>query len=265
MCCRVVVFGITGSIGTGAEKIISAFPEKFKIVGCSAGKNTELLNTLIGRHSNTVEAVAVKDTENGASVEFDSEKVFYGEKGLLKLLDLKPDKIINAIAGNSGWKITLEAVKRGIPVCLANKESVVIAGYYLGKEITTDRSKIIPIDSEHAALMQIMGKSDLHNVTKVYLTASGGALRNMSSEKMLQADAATALNHPVWNMGAKVTVDSATMLNKGLELIEAYWLFGIEPEKLGVLVHPEVDVHGLEGRRAGAARDVVQEPAQGRR
>jgi 1-deoxy-D-xylulose-5-phosphate reductoisomerase len=242
MCCRVVVFGITGSIGTGAHKIISTFPENFKLVGCSAGKNIDLLNEILVSHSE-IEAVAVKDSEDINKVGFDQAKVFSGEEGLMKLLDLKPDRIINAIAGNSGWKITLEAVKRGITVCLANKESVVIAGYYLGKEITTDRSKIIPIDSEHAALMQIMEKSRMDDISKVYLTASGGALRNMNADEMLEADARAALKHPVWNMGAKVTVDSATMLNKGLELIEAYWLFGIEPEKLGVLVHPEVDMH----------------------
>ena len=243
MCCRVVVFGITGSIGSGAEKIISVFPEKFKLVGCSAGKNINLLNRFLSKHQGSIEAVAVLDENDKEKVEFNSDKIYHGKEGLFDLLDLKPDKIINAISGNSGWKITLESVKRGIPVCLANKESVVIAGYYLGKEITTDRSKIIPIDSEHAALMQIIENREMDDITKVYLTASGGALRNMSASQMVEADAETALKHPVWDMGAKVTVDSATMLNKGLELIEAYWLFGIEPEKLGVIVHPEVDVH----------------------
>ena len=131
----------------------------------------------------------------------------------------------------------------GIPVLLANKESLVIAGFFLGKQVTTDRGKIVPIDSEHAALMQILDGVKKENITKVYLTASGGALRNMSKEKMLEAKAEQALDHPVWDMGAKVTIDSATMLNKGLELIEAFWLFDIAPESLDVLVHPEVDIH----------------------
>jgi len=242
MCCKVVVFGITGSIGTGAEKIISTFPEKFRLVGCSAGKNIDLLNEIIIPHKE-LEALAVKEADDINRVDFDQNKVFSGEEGVMKLLDLNPDRIVNAMSGNAGWKITLEAVRRGIPVCLANKESVVIAGYYLGKEITTDRTKIIPIDSEHAALMQLLENVDMSCVSRVFLTASGGALRSMSALEMEESDAETALKHPVWNMGAKVTVDSATMLNKGLELIEAYWLFGIEPEKLGVLVHPEVDVH----------------------
>ena len=119
--------------------------------------------------------------------------------------------------------------------------------------MTSDRSKIIPIDSEHAALMQLLENCDRSKINKVYITASGGALRNMSKDEMLEADAQKALAHPVWNMGKKVTVDSATMLNKGLELFEAFWLFNIDPGKLGVLVHPSVDVHAAIMFQDGSA------------
>lgn len=239
---KIIIFGITGSIGTSSEKIIYAFKDRFEIIGCSAGSNIAQLNQILTRHTE-IKAIVVKDTEDIAKVDKIKGIVSAGKNALFELLDLNPDKIIMALPGKEGWKITVEAVKRGIPVCLANKESLVIAGFFLGNAVTSDRSKIIPIDSEHAALMQIIEKTPPSQIKKVYITASGGALRDMSIDEMLNSDAAKALNHPVWNMGAKVTVDSATMLNKGLELIEAFWLFNIDPEKLGVIVHPEVDVH----------------------
>ncbi|MBP5407182.1 1-deoxy-D-xylulose-5-phosphate reductoisomerase [bacterium] len=241
MSDKIVIFGITGSIGTNTERLVRAFPEKFEIVGCSAGKNIALLNEIVSRHK-SLKAVAVTDAEDKNSV-VSGGKIYSGEEGMMRLLDLDPDKIVMALPGKSGWKITVEAIKRGIPVCLANKESLVISGYYLGSSVTADRSKIIPIDSEHAALMQLLEHSRRSDITKVYITASGGALRDLSAAEMEEADAAAALKHPVWSMGQKVTVDSATMLNKGLELFEAFWLFDLEPEQLDVLVHPGVNVH----------------------
>ncbi|HNW83129.1 MAG TPA: 1-deoxy-D-xylulose-5-phosphate reductoisomerase [bacterium] len=239
---KIIIFGITGSIGTNSEKIIYAFKDRFEIVGCSAGSNIAGLNQMLSRHPK-IKSVVVKDSEDIIKVDKIDGNVSAGRNALFELLDLKPDKIIMALPGKEGWKITVEAVKRGIPVCLANKESLVIAGFFLGNAVTSDRSKIIPIDSEHAALMQLIEKTPSCQIKKVFITASGGALRDMSIDEMLNSDAAQALKHPVWNMGAKVTVDSATMLNKGLELIEAFWLFNIAPEKLGVIVHPEVDIH----------------------
>lgn len=241
MSDKIVIFGITGSIGTNTERLVRAFPEKFEITGCSAGKNISLLNEMIPNHR-SLKAVAVMDEADKNSVVFNG-KIYSGEDGITALLDLNPDKIVMALPGKSGWKITVEAIKRGIPVCLANKESLVISGYYLGPCVTANRSKIIPIDSEHAALMQLLEHSRRSDIAKVYITASGGALRDMSAAEMENADAAAALKHPVWSMGQKVTIDSATMLNKGLELFEAFWLFDLDPEKLDVLVHPEVNVH----------------------
>lgn len=241
MSDKIVIFGVTGSIGTNTERLVRAFSDKFEITGCSAGKNVTLLNEIIPRHR-SLKAVAVMDEEDKSSVVFDG-KIYAGEDGMMRLLDLNPDKIVMALPGKSGWKITAEAVKRGIKVCLANKESLVISGFYLGSSVTSDRSKIIPIDSEHAALMQLLEHSRRNDIAKVYITASGGALRDMSAAEMENADAAAALKHPVWSMGQKVTIDSATMLNKGLELFEAFWLFDLDPEKLDVLVHPSVNTH----------------------
>ncbi len=251
MSDKIVIFGITGSIGTNTERLVRAYSDKFEIIGCSAGKNITLLNEIILRHQ-SLKAVAVSDAADAEKVKFSGE-IYSGEEGIIRLLDLAPDKIVMALPGKSGWKITIEAIKRGIPVCLANKESLVIAGYYLGQKVTSDRTKIIPIDSEHAALMQLLEKCDRETLAKVYITASGGALRDMSAAEMENADAAAALRHPVWSMGQKVTIDSATMLNKGLELFEAFWLFDVEPEKLDVLVHPSVNVHAALLFKDGSA------------
>ena len=171
---------------------------------------------------------------------------------MISLLDLKPDRIVMALPGKEGWKITVEAVKRGIPVCLANKESLVIAGFFMGSGITSDRSRIIPVDSEHAALMQILARTPLDHIKKIYITASGGALRDMSIAEMLEADAMKALQHPVWNMGRKVTVDSASLTNKALEIIEAHWLFALPGEKIEPVVHPQSIVHAMVETRDGS-------------
>lgn len=160
---------------------------------------------------------------------------------------MNPDLVVVAVAGKAGWKLTLRALEMGIPVALANKESLLIAGFYMGREVTTDRSRIVPVDSEHAAIMQLVENAKLERVDKLYITASGGALRSMEKEEAWQADAEKALDHPVWDMGQKVTVDSATMLNKGMELIEAYFLFPFEPDQLDAIVHPEVGVHAALG------------------
>lgn len=229
MCKRIVVFGITGSIGTNTAKIIKAFPERFRLIGCSAGGNESKLSEMMKDFPDARQVVADRD----------------GFEKVIALLDLAPDMIVMAMPGKSGWKIVIEAIQRGIPVALANKESLVIAGYFLGREVTADRRKIIPVDSEHAALLQLFDKINLKTVKKAWITASGGALYKMSKEEMLGADAEQALKHPVWDMGSKVTVDSATMVNKGLELIEAYWLFPVEPGQLGVIVHPEVAMHAV--------------------
>lgn len=240
-CEKIVVFGITGSIGQQTEKIVAAFPEKFQIVACTAGRNVSKIAEILPRHK-SIKKVVFAEKCDVSGLDFDG-KIVFGREAMAELLSLKPDKIVMALPGKAGWEITVTAIKMGIQVCLANKESLVIAGYYLGNSVTSDRKKIVPVDSEHAALMQLLEGRDRSTLRKVYITASGGALRDLSASEMAEADAATALKHPVWQMGAKVTIDSATMLNKGLELFEAFWLFDLDPAMLDVLVHPGVSVH----------------------
>mgnify|MGYP000661816172 CR=1 FL=1 len=238
-----VVYGITGSIGASTVRLLEAFPEHFTLIGASAGRNVARLNELIPRFP-FLRAVAVNGGTDIALIGGpDTLRRGSGEEALYGLLDLAPDLVLMALGGKAGWKITLEALRRGIPVALANKESLVIAGYFLGTTVTRDRRRLIPVDSEHAAVMQILTGVIPSHIRRVCLTASGGALRDLSREEMLHADATMALKHPIWDMGQKVTVDSATMANKGLELIEAYWLFPLRPDQIGVLVHPEVGIH----------------------
>ena len=200
---KILVYGITGSIGSSFIRLLRAFPEEFSLISCSAGKNTELLNHYI-KEFNTIKAVALQDEKSAINVEFNSSmEIYTKEPGLLKLLDTNPDIVLMALPGKIGWKITLEAIKRGIPVALANKESLVIAGFFMGKEITANRKKIIPVDSEHAAIMQLLEKSNIEEIEKIYITASGGALRDFSKEQMEKATIKEALNHPVWKMGKK--------------------------------------------------------------
>jgi len=240
-CEKIVIFGITGSIGQQTERLVSAFPDKFQIVACTAGRNVAKLAEMLPRHKSIKKVVFAEKCDTGG-LDFDGQ-IEFGTEAMTELLALKPDKIVMALPGKAGWKITVAAIEMGIQVCLANKESLVIAGYYLGSLVTGDRKRIVPIDSEHAALMQLLEGRDRSTLRKVYITASGGALRDLSASEMAEADAATALKHPVWQMGAKVTIDSATMLNKGLELFEAFWLFNLDPAVLDVLVHPGVNVH----------------------
>jgi len=208
-----VVYGITGSIGSSAAKILRAFPDRFRLIGASAGRNVGRLNEIIPQFP-SLKAVALADTALAGDVRGpDTVRRLAGDEGVMALLDLRPDLVLMALGGKAGWKITLEAIRRGIPVALANKESLVIAGYFLGTAVTRDRRHLIPVDSEHAAVMQILAGVVPSHIRRVCLTASGGALRDLSRDEMLKADAAAALNHPVWSMGQKVTVVSATMVN----------------------------------------------------
>ncbi len=241
MIKRVVILGVTGSIGINSCKVVEAFSDKFEIVAVSAGRNIKKLNEIIEKFP-TIKSVCINENSLKEEIKGDVN-LYYGEDGLISLLDSKPDILLVAVPGKSGWKVTLEAIRRGIKVALANKESLVIAGTMMGRKITSDREKIVPVDSEHASLMQLFKNANPNEIKKVYITASGGALFSMTKEEAFNADAEKALMHPVWEMGMKVTVDSATMLNKGMELIEAYWLFDVKPSQLGVVVHPEVGIH----------------------
>jgi 1-deoxy-D-xylulose-5-phosphate reductoisomerase len=244
---RVIILGSTGSIGQAALEVITALEGQIEIVGLAAGNNWRLLAEQAVRFSVTSVALA---SETG----YDALKsccprgtsVFAGPAGVAELVrECDADLVLAAIVGAAGLPATLAAVERGIDVALANKESLVVAGALIMPLARERGSRLIPVDSEHSAVFQALHSGRPEEVRRIYLTASGGPFRTWSAAQIEHATLAEALRHPTWDMGPKITIDSATMMNKALEVIEAVWLFGVTPEQITVLVHPESIVHAL--------------------
>lgn len=242
---RVVVLGSTGSIGRQALELIREFRARFEIVGLSAGKNYGLILEQADEFG--VRRVCICDPEayNRASIIAKQKGIdlLFGESGIIELVSGEDvDIVINAIVGADGLLATIKALESGKRLCLANKESLVSAGRFV-MEIAKTRGELIPIDSEHSAIFQAMKSGKVGEVKRIILTASGGPLWHKEETENLSVD--EALAHPTWSMGKKITVDSATMMNKGFEIIEAHWLFGLPFDKIDVLIHPESVVHSI--------------------
>jgi len=245
---RLVILGSTGSIGQNTLEVIRHFPEKFEVVGLAAGKNIALLAEQIKEFNPVLVAVkSERDAKNlrnrfsGKTIEF-----LAGEIGLQEVASLgQADLVVSAITGIAGLKPTVTALEKGKDVALANKESMVVAGGFLRKIVSRTRAKIIPVDSEHSGVFQCLNRENKKNLQKVYLTASGGPFLRVPLQDLSSKSWQEALQHPRWKMGKKVTIDSATLMNKGLELIEAKWLFDLRADQLEVLIHPQSIVHAL--------------------
>lgn len=245
---KISILGSTGTIGRMALEIVELYPEEFEILALSAGENIPLLIEEIKKFKPSF--VSVKRKEDTILLEeFSKEfgfKIFYGIEGACTLASLnEADIIISAISGIEGFLPTYSAVKAGKTVLLANKESLVMGGGLIKKEMEEKSSLIIPIDSEHNALFQLMRNRKKEEIRKYIITASGGPFFKRRVEEIKYATIEEALNHPVWRMGKKITIDSATLMNKGFELIEAHWLFSIPPNELDVFIHPQGLVHAL--------------------
>lgn len=252
---NVSILGSTGSIGRNTLEIISYFKDQFKIVGLSAGKNKKLLYQQIKKFK--PEIVSLRDKKDADELKKQRlnlpTKIKYGHEGAEHVAGYKKnDIIISAITGINGLKPTMAAVKSGKRVGLANKESMVAAGALINREASKSGAEIIPVDSEHSGVFQCLNKENIQEVKKVILTASGGPFFRLDEKDIKNQPVEKALNHPRWQMGKKISIDSATMMNKGLELIEAKWLFNLPPEKLGVLIHPQSIVHSLVEMRDGS-------------
>jgi len=252
---NVSVLGSTGSIGRNSLEIISHFKGQFKVVGLSAGKNKKLLYQQIKEFKPEIVSLRDKmdaDELKAQRLDYPIE-IKYGQEGAELVAGYeKNDIIISAITGINGLKPTMAAVKSGKRVGLANKESMVAAGTLINREASKSGAEIIPVDSEHSGVFQCLKKENKHEVKKVILTASGGPFFRLSKKDIQNQSVEKALNHPRWQMGKKITIDSATMMNKGLELIEARWLFDLPPAKLGVLIHPQSIVHSMVEMRDGS-------------
>lgn len=244
---KVFILGSTGSIGVNCLNVINNLKDDFEVAGLTVNSNTELLLEQIKKFSPKVVAVRDKNAAKKILGKLpDSCELFVGEDGLIKAsLEAEYDIFMGAMVGFAGLTPTIEAVKRGKRIALANKETLVVAGELVTDLCRANNSEIIPVDSEHSAIYQCLIGENLNEVEKLILTASGGPFLNKEKSFFENATVDEALNHPNWKMGSKITIDSATMMNKGLEVIEAHWLFGLPVEKIEVVIHPQSIIHSL--------------------
>lgn len=242
------VLGSTGSIGESTLDLVFRFPEKFKVEALAAGGNRiERLARQIELTKAKLAAVPTEaDAENLRSrLAGNDVEICFGASGLARAATCGVDLVVSAIVGSAGLLPTYEAVKNGTDVALANKESLVAAGQIVMAAAEASGASIFPVDSEHSAIFQLIENINRDEIRKIILTASGGPFRGRSAESLADVSVEDALQHPNWDMGPKITVDSATMMNKGLEVIEAHWLFGLPPEKIDVVVHPQSVIHSM--------------------
>lgn len=242
---NIVILGSTGSIGKSTLEVIEKNPDRFRILGLAARSNLSLLLEQINRY--LPEIVAVYDEDAAKILQRKvNVKVLSGINGLMEIAThKKADFILSAIVGAAGLLPTLAAIKKGKTIGLANKETLVIAGRIVTEEAKRNAVKIIPVDSEHSAVYQCLEKRSPFEIKRIILTASGGPFRGRSKKELRHVKVEEALRHPNWSMGAKITVDSATLMNKGLEVIEARWLFDLPPERIDVVIHPESIIHSM--------------------
>ncbi|PLX25019.1 MAG: 1-deoxy-D-xylulose-5-phosphate reductoisomerase [Salinivirgaceae bacterium] len=245
---HISILGSTGSIGTQALDVIRQFPGKLKVVALSGHTNINLLIEQVREFKPEIVHVSedknLEDLKN--AIKTSGTKLITGKEELINIATYpKSDMVLSAIVGFAGLIPTIEAIKAGKDIALANKETLVVAGDLVMDLAAKHNVNIIPVDSEHSAIFQCMQGEDYDMVRRIILTASGGPFRTTDLKKLQKVSVKDALNHPNWSMGNKITIDSATMMNKGLEVIEAYHLFKIPPFKIEVIVHPESIVHSL--------------------
>lgn len=239
---KISILGSTGSIGTQALEVISKMPDNFEVISLCAGDNIEKIREQIKKIN--PKNVCVKSDTNAQILqkEFKNINVMYGEAGLDNICsDTENEMILVAVSGKVGLKPTLKAIESGIDIALANKETLVMAGDIVMKRAREKNVQILPVDSEHSAIHQCI--KNIGDVQRLIITASGGPFRNKTIEDIKHATVEETLHHPKWNMGKKITIDSATLMNKGLEVIEAHHLFNMDYENIKVVVHPQSIVH----------------------
>ncbi|UFP96728.1 1-deoxy-D-xylulose-5-phosphate reductoisomerase [Gloeobacter morelensis] len=247
---HIALLGSTGSIGTQTLDIVAEYPERFAVTGMTAHSNMELLAEQVRRFRPQVVAVGseARRAELAALLAgFDGiPEMFVGEKGCCTVASQAPaEVVVTGIVGCAGLMPTLAAIDAGRDLALANKETLVAGGPVVMPRIRARGVKLLPVDSEHSAIFQCLQGVPEGALKRILLTASGGAFRDWPVEKLVEATTADALQHPNWVMGAKITVDSATLMNKGLEVIEAHWLFGLDYDRIEIVIHPQSIVHSL--------------------
>ncbi len=245
---KIAILGSTGSIGTQTLQVIDAYPELFEVSVLTAHSNADLLiEQALKFKPNTVVIGDETQFERVKTILWDNDiKTYCGIEALADVVQMQEiDIVLTALVGYAGLKPTIKAIEAGKAIALANKETLVVAGEMITKLAKEKGVNIYPVDSEHSAIFQCL-VGEFHNpIEKIYLTASGGPFRGKKREELLEITKAQALKHPNWSMGAKITIDSATMMNKGLEVIEAKWLFQLKPDQIDVIVHPQSIIHSL--------------------
>ena len=245
---KISILGSTGSIGVNALNVVDNQRDDFNVIGLSAYKNSKLLVEQVKKYE--PEFVSIVDAEAAHRLEqelgtFDV-KILKGREGLLELSSYgNVDLMLNALVGSSGMEPTINAIRSKVDVALSNKESLVMAGSIITNLANKTNVKIYPVDSEHSAIWQCLVGENTKEVNKIILTGSGGPFRELPIEKFNTITLDQALNHPNWEMGKKITIDSATMMNKGLEVIEAQWLFNMPTEKIKIVIHPQSIIHSM--------------------
>ncbi len=245
---RLAILGSTGSIGVNTLNIVRQFPEQFEVIGLSAGVNIKSLKEQVREFRPKIISVLNKELSEDLRKDLSSEEVevVYGVEGLIRVATYpEADQVVSAIVGAVGLIPTLSAIKAKKSIALANKESLVMAGKIMMEEAKQQNVRILPIDSEHSAIFQSLLGHQKEGIHRLILTASGGPFLNLPLSKLHEVTVKEALNHPHWEMGKKITIDSASLMNKGLEVIEAHWLFDIPVERIVVRIHPQSVVHSM--------------------
>ena len=245
---NIAILGSTGSIGRQALEVIKTNPDRFEVVALTANNSLDLLIEQACEFQPDMVAIANEKLYFQLKTALADQpiKVFAGNDAIAQIAELETvDVVLTAMVGYAGLKPTIHAVKAGKTIALANKETLVVAGEIINELAQKHSSAILPVDSEHSAIFQCLTGEGDNPIDKVILTASGGPFRNKSLDELIHVTSAQALKHPNWDMGAKITIDSASMMNKGFEVIEAKWLFGLQPEQIEVLVHPQSIIHSM--------------------
>jgi 1-deoxy-D-xylulose-5-phosphate reductoisomerase len=243
------LLGSTGSIGRNVLAVVRQFPKRYKVAGLAAGKNIDQLK--LQAEEFNPDYISVADTEVADKLRVNlppkfKDRILWGSEGNSKIATLdESDMTVSAVVGAVGLLPTLDAIEAGKDIGLANKETLVMAGALVMDAVRRKGVKLLPIDSEHSAIFQALEAGRRQDVSRIILTASGGPFRDWSKDKLLTVTPEQALAHPNWDMGRKISIDSATLMNKGLEVIEARWLFDVEADQIGVVVHPQSIVHSL--------------------
>ncbi|MFP8488271.1 1-deoxy-D-xylulose-5-phosphate reductoisomerase [Gracilimonas sp. Q87] len=259
---KLVILGSTGSIGTQALEIVRQHPDQFEVLAISANTNWKLFSDQINEFTPKFALICNSDYYSDLRSNISSSiKIISGEEHLPALATLdEADIILNSLVGFAGFESTLNAIQANKKVALANKESLVAGGEIIMKELKQSNAELIPVDSEHSAMFQCMAGEDMKDIEKIVITASGGPFRNHTVDQLKKVTLKEALDHPNWDMGDKITIDSATMMNKGLEIIEAHWLFGIPVEDIEPVIHPQSIIHSIITFKDGSSKAQMGPP-----